>query len=659
MSGYFMEYAPALLAAGFEPVPIAPGYKYPKGIANWQEMEITADVVDRWAANGKSGYGVGIRCRTCPAVDIDCQDELIVEQSIRLVNSIIGLDNPLCRVGNPPKALLPFKTSKPFTKLKTNKYQAPDGKTHQIEILGAGQQYVAYANHPDTGNPYTWDMFDLFDFKREDLPELTLEKAREIIRRFETEIVQPDWIQIGGGIDGDQEDAPGIAPSVPIGITPDQIEKVLSVQCSNDYDSWVKVGMAVHHETGGSAEGLELWDKWSFQSDKYSMEACRDKWSTFESTSRSITMRSMIKEYTDRTGDRIDLPFNADEVFEAFEETDHPSTKKARFIDATELINREIVINYLVQDFIETPTTGLIFGDPGTKKSFIAIDLACSIATGTPWMGQMVTQGPVFYFAGEGKAGIPRRIKAWLKYHNQVLQPGMLHVSDLRIEITPQSARGLITEIKHLTEQYGLPALIIIDTLARHLPSESDENSAKDFGQFVNAIDHMRDAFNCVALIIHHSGKQNKDSSRGTSAIKGALDFEFKTDGLKLECKKQKEGEEPMPLMYHLENVEIADGISSAVVVSDGFGNRTDPTKKLKARSVMALEVLKMEISTSGRDAVSREQWRDSFYVQLGTDISKSGKANAMKNAEQELLDAGLIVNELGRYRLVEDDSPF
>ena len=97
-----MEYAPALLAAGFEPVPIAPGYKYPKGIANWQEMEITADVVDRWAANGKSGYGVGIRCRTCPAVDIDCQDELIVEQSIRLVNSIIGLDNPLCRVGNPP-----------------------------------------------------------------------------------------------------------------------------------------------------------------------------------------------------------------------------------------------------------------------------------------------------------------------------------------------------------------------------------------------------------------------------------------------------------------------------------------------------------------------------------------------------------------------------
>lgn len=405
--------------------------------------------------------------------------------------------------------------------------------------------------------------------------------------------------------------------------------------------------VARHLHDLGVSEGMAaelMLDLWN--------ESCCPIWSPDE----LYTIVKNAYHYANEKPGRL----NCQLVFDEVNIEDEPTApKKSRFIDATDLISREITINYLVHGFIETPTTGLIFGDPGTKKSFIAIDLACCVATGTPWMEQLTTQGPVFYFAGEGKAGIPRRIKAWLKHHGQTLQPGMLHVSDSRIEITPQSARSLVSEIKQLTAEYGSPALIIIDTLARHLPSDSDENSAKDFGVFVNAIDGMRDAFNCVALIIHHSGKQNKDSSRGTSAIKGALDFEFKTDGLRLECKKQKEGEEPQPLMYHLENVEIGEGVTSAVVVSDGFGERIDRTKKLKARSLMAFEVLKMEVSTNGGRAVLRDAWRDSFYKQLGTDISKSGKANALKSAEQELLDVGLIVNELGSYRLVEDDTPF
>ena len=52
----------------------------------------------------------------------------------------------------------------------------------------------------------------------------------------------------------------------------------------------------------------------------------------------------------------------------------------------------------MVNELIETPTTGLIFGDPGAGKSLLAIDMALSVAHGAPWMGAETTQGPWLCF---------------------------------------------------------------------------------------------------------------------------------------------------------------------------------------------------------------------------------------------------------------------
>lgn len=47
------------------------------------------------------------------------------------------------------------------------------------------------------------------------------------------------------------------------------------------YQPWAKVGMAVHHQTGGSNEGFKLWVKWSQASSHFDIEECRKKWPTF------------------------------------------------------------------------------------------------------------------------------------------------------------------------------------------------------------------------------------------------------------------------------------------------------------------------------------------------------------------------------------------
>lgn len=65
------------------------------------------------------------------------------------------------------------------------------------------------------------------------------------------------------------------------------------------YSDWLKVGMAVHHQTGGSLEGLEAWDEWSQRSDaKYTEGLCEEKWDSFaeEHSGGVVTLRSLLKD---------------------------------------------------------------------------------------------------------------------------------------------------------------------------------------------------------------------------------------------------------------------------------------------------------------------------------------------------------------------------
>ena len=61
----------------------------------------------------------------------------------------------------------------------------------------------------------------------------------------------------------------------------DRISKILAYVTSyDDYESWLKVGMAIKSEVGES--GYDLWDKWSAQSDRYDPEVMRHKWDSFK-----------------------------------------------------------------------------------------------------------------------------------------------------------------------------------------------------------------------------------------------------------------------------------------------------------------------------------------------------------------------------------------
>jgi len=132
---------------------------------------------------------------------------------------------------------------------------------------------------------------------------------------------------------------------------------------------------------------------------------------------------------------------------------------------------------FLIEDLIETDTMGLLFGEPGCGKSFLAVDISLSVATGTPYHGAEVQQGAVFYIAGEGHNGLARRFAAWSKDRGVPLKDVSLSKSERAAQFLDGACdKALAGKVDALAETCGPPALIVVDTLARNF-GVGDENS--------------------------------------------------------------------------------------------------------------------------------------------------------------------------------------
>jgi hypothetical protein len=230
---------------------------------------------------------------------------------------------------------------------------------------------------------------------------------------------------------------------------------------------------------------------------------------------------------------------------------------KLRLFSTAELVKMPPP-NWLVNGIM--PEEGVIglYGAPSTGKSFVAVDLACAIGSGTPWQGHTVRSGLVIYISAEGGAGIGKRVLAWAAEHK--VNPATIEVAWI-IEAIPITAshedmQYLFDRIDEIREQ---PVLVVIDTLARCF--EGDENLQEDMGAFIKGVDMIRQTLDTAVLIVHHT-RLDGDRERGNTAFRGAADTMIHVkrqrgqNKLALLCDKQKDDEEFAPLHLRLEKRE-------------------------------------------------------------------------------------------------------
>lgn len=138
-------------------------------------------------------------------------------------------------------------------------------------------------------------------------------------------------------------------------------------------------------------------------------------------------------------------------------------------------------------------SVGVTFGAPGARRSFAAISMACSVATGSDWFGRNVEKTAVVCIPGEGHNGLARRFRAWQLETGIPLANAPFVLSRRGLPIF-EAAHQLPQALKVVKQRFGrAPGLIVIDTLARNFGG--DENSTGDMSKFGSAVDALREGW--------------------------------------------------------------------------------------------------------------------------------------------------------------------
>jgi len=305
---------------------------------------------------------------------------------------------------------------------------------------------------------------------------------------------------------------------------------------------------------------------------------------------------------------------------------------KPLFVPVHELLGTIKPIDWLVEGYIEADALGMLYGPSGGGKSFVAVSLACSIATGTPWFGCPTKQGAVFYIAGEGHQGLARRFSAWTKATGTpITKDTPLFKSNRAVlMLDDQAAARLKAEVQRLVLETGhAPKFIVIDTLARNF-GDGDENKQQDANKFIEAMDEIRREFNCHVIAVHHSG-HDMDRARGSSAFKAAMDQELWVKGqgglLELKVTKMKDAEMPEDRRFKISQIGLGVEDDAGVEINGAYlevdGNPLDfkVGQRSNGQPITALDVAKL----------MHPSWPGAPAIAIGLGCSERAVSNLMK----------------------------
>ncbi len=335
-----------------------------------------------------------------------------------------------------------------------------------------------------------------------------------------------------------------------------------------------------------------------------------------------------------------------------YDEPPAPPKKEFKTISLKQLMQKEFATNWLVEGIIERGNWGLFFGESASCKSFLVQEMAFCIAAGLPFHGKDTYQTKVLYVAGEGFPGLHKRFTAHVEIHG-VCPDDNLHFSCQPADfMNAECAKNVAESIK----QIGGVGLIIIDTLHRNMAS-GNENTAEDIGKFLYNIDvHLKDSgsyLDVAVLVVHHSGKGDKASARGSSSLFAAMDTVFKIernvdDFVTVSHDKMKEWQPLPPMSFSIKPIRLSSGFDSIVLEQAEFVAKPK-AKALSANSSKVLQCLNVALESDGitppksvvelfkdspqnipNKVTTIEQWRVLAYEAITVD---SDKQNALKNA--------------------------
>lgn len=305
--------------------------------------------------------------------------------------------------------------------------------------------------------------------------------------------------------------------------------------------------------------GKQLAFEWSKPSGRFTVDGFENAWKSYDPSRGNVVRIGSLFKLAMHHGWQSTPPM----IVQAANQSRYKplSTSEVRALPPQEWCIKEVI-----------PRKGLaaIFGESGSGKSFLTLNMAAAIVTGADWFDRRSHITPVTYVMLEGEGGLRNRITALEQ------EQGLLPQDNFKTIIQPFQLTSP-EDVHELAAVVPNGGVVFIDTLNRAAPS-SDENSSKEMGQILQAAKLLQALIDGLVVVIHHTGKDPTRGMRGHSSLHAALDAAVEVvrtaNGRAWVLRKAKEGEEGVLTPFKLDRQVLgtdADGdeISSCTVSPD------------------------------------------------------------------------------------------
>jgi len=161
---------------------------------------------------------------------------------------------------------------------------------------------------------------------------------------------------------------------------------------------------------------------------------------------------------------------------------------------------------WLIQWLWARGGVGLIGGPPKSCKSWLGLDMALSVASGTDCLDQFPVedQGPVVIYHAEDSVGaIRRRLDAMCAYRELDLAKIPLYaITTPTLRLDREEDREALRE----TLSNYKPRLLLLDPLIRL--HQMDENRSGDVSAMLGFLRMLQRTYDCAIVLVHHTTKR-------------------------------------------------------------------------------------------------------------------------------------------------------
>lgn len=446
------------------------------------------------------------------AIDIDIDDPEIATRCRSLVVQRFG-EAPIRMRRNSPRCLILYRAA-----TGTPPKCSLPGKHGKIEVLGKGQQFVAFGRHP-SGADLEWFPDAPGTELLSGLPAVSEDDLHELLEQI-APIIGADPPRRYNGVDH----APGEAQADPL-----RIAAALHAIPNNgpaDWEAWNRVGMAIWRATGGSDLGWDAWDAWSSRHPSYDAATTRARWDHyFGSPPDQIGAGTLFHMAAQAMPGQAPPLSTAYDLAETEPLTATPfDPEKFKTLEP----RRWVYGHFLIRRFLS------VMGAPGgAGKTTYAMSVGVCVALNRPLLGEPIHEaGPVWiYNLEDPEDEILRRLQAICLHHD--ISP---HALAGRLYLDSGRTRPLIVAVKlengSVVAQPVVPEMIaelkrrgiklfIVDPFVKSHRLEENRNEQIDFA--ATLWNHVAAEADCAILLLHHFKKGGMsgeaDAFRGASAL--------------------------------------------------------------------------------------------------------------------------------------------